>query len=148
MTTDPRVRPLAIAISAVLVTSVLSVGQLKYEQDRLAARDATVEGLPPGETGGVLPTPGETASPGSSASPTSSPSPGSVVPKPGATTPGSIATSRPPSGTAVRVPDFGLRTQGVTPTSVKLGITYNKSGCGDSGALTAALGPAVTGDPE
>ncbi len=43
---------------------------------------------------------------------------------------------------------YGLKTQGVTDKEVKVGLTYNVSGCGDSGALSAALGEAVTGDPD
>ncbi len=46
------------------------------------------------------------------------------------------------------VPSYGLKTQGVTDKEVKVGLTYNVSGCGDSGALSAALGEGVTGDPE
>ena len=46
------------------------------------------------------------------------------------------------------IPDFGLRAQGVTDSEVLLGVSYNKSGCGDSGAIEAALGSAVTGDAE
>lgn len=46
------------------------------------------------------------------------------------------------------VPDYGLKTQGVTDKEVKIGLTYNVSGCGDSGALSASLGEAVTGDPQ
>jgi len=49
------------------------------------------------------------------------------------------------AGTA-RVPDFGLRTQGVTDESVKFGISYNASSCGDAGVLEAMLGAAATGD--
>ncbi|MCU1673954.1 MAG: hypothetical protein JWN77_2067, partial [Frankiales bacterium] len=60
---------------------------------------------------------------------------------------GALPTTVRP-GQVVQVPDYGLKTQGVTDKSVKIGLDYNKSGCGDAGALEAALGPAVVGDPE
>jgi ABC-type branched-subunit amino acid transport system substrate-binding protein len=159
--TDPRVRPLAITIGVVFICSVLSVGQVRYEQQqRRQAADAP-SGLDttddaPGTTGS-LPSASATPSPGAPGAPGASGAPGSVPGKPGVsgapgtpritpTIPGSIPTSRPP-GTTVQAPDFGLRTQGVTKDSVKIGIDYDKSGCGDSAALAAALGPAVTGDP-
>ncbi len=147
--TDPRVRPLAIVICCVLVTSVLSIGQVRYEQRRLASRHDAVTTDTTSPTDGPE-TPG--ASPSDGTTPTASPSGGPLgtLPTPGSASraPGSIPSVRPPGGGAVGVPDFGLRTQGVTATSVKLGVDYNKSGCGDSAALAAALGPAVTGDPE
>lgn len=50
----------------------------------------------------------------------------------------------PPEG----IPDFGLRTQGVTDEYVKVGISYNVASCGDAAVLEAMLGPAVAGDME
>lgn len=153
--TDPRAKPVAIAAAVVLVTSLLSVGQVRYELDKDAPGGADALDAQDGEA--VVP--GET-DPGASAAPTAGPSasagpggtrapgtkPGAVATRPG-TPPGSIPTTVRP-GTTNAVPDFGLRTQGVTPTTVKIGLDYNKSGCGDAGALEAALGPAVVGDPE
>jgi ABC-type branched-subunit amino acid transport system substrate-binding protein len=156
--TDPRAKPVAIAAAAVLVTSVLSVGQVKYE---LSQRGAAPDSLAGPDVPGALPT-GVGSSQSPSGLPTAQPSgparPGAPAPGvrpsrgPGGSLPsgpagGGVPTSVRP-GTRVPVPKYGLRTQGVTATSVKLGLDYNKSGCGDAGALEAALGPAVVGDPE
>jgi ABC-type branched-subunit amino acid transport system substrate-binding protein len=46
------------------------------------------------------------------------------------------------------VPDFGLRTQGVTAKSVLIGLDYNKSGCGGAGALSNQFSSSITGDQE
>lgn len=152
--TDPRTKPVAIAAAAVLVTSLLSVGQVRYELDQQKASGPdALAGAPdqvvvPGESsttpdGQPIPTASATATTGPGAQQPGS-TPGT---RPGQTVPGSVPTTVKP-GSTVAVPDFGLRTQGVTPTSVKIGLDYNKSGCGDAGALEAALGPAVVGDPE
>jgi hypothetical protein len=159
--TDPRVRPVAIAAAAMLVTSLLSVGQVKYDQrqqggDTLSAADGSSAGTP----GAV----GSSAAPGAAAGAAPGAKPGAAkagAAKPGAAQPGGKAAAgtvqMAPGGTVpttvrpgqvVRVPDYGLKTQGVTAKTVKMGLTYNKSGCGDAGALEAALGPAVVGDPE
>lgn len=163
--TDPRVRPIGIALACVLVTSVLSVGQVRYEQrDRL---DASSPQSPGSQPGGDEPgsTPGGTPTPGTSTAPTvpgqpgatAGPAPGAptgpvaggpTAPVPGVTTPGGTPPTKRPPGGKVGIPDYGLRTQGVTATSVKLGVDYDKSGCGDSSTLAAMLGPAATGDPE
>lgn len=156
--TDHRATPVAIAAVAMLVTSLLSVGQVKYElqQDRLVDGDVLADGPAPGEDGstpGIDPATGRpSAAPTASAAAAGAPVPGGKpgapgTPSSGSTAPGSVPTTVRP-GEVVRIPDYGLRTQGVTPTSVKIGLDYNKSGCGDAGALEAALGPAVVGDPE
>ena len=156
--TDPRVRPVAIAAVAVLVTSLLSIGQVTYDQreeagDSLSATDVPAAGTP-GTAGSAVP--------GAAASAAAAAKPGAA--KPGAVKPGSTGGQAPAGavaagpggalpttvrpGQVVKVPDYGLRTQGVTAKTVKIGLDYNKSGCGDAGALEAALGPAVVGDPE
>jgi hypothetical protein len=152
--TDRLVRPVGIAAAVVLVTALLSIGQVKYDQrqhDKPGGSDALSVGAsnqpspPPGTAAtaapsrapGAKPAPGKTAAPGTT--------PGDTVVGPGPK--GAIPTHVQP-GQVVGVPDFGLKTQGVTSTTVKLGADYNKSGCGDAGALEAALGPAVVGDPE
>ncbi|MDQ1711182.1 MAG: branched-chain amino acid transport system substrate-binding protein [Frankiaceae bacterium] len=153
---DRWIRPLAIVIGSVFVTSVLSVGQVQFERDQ-KHRLSQADGDPgfdtlPGASGGPV-TPGAT---GPADAPTGAPKPGSTARPgsggrpgaPGSVPTGSIPTTRPSGGGKIGVPDFGLKTQGVTATSVKLGLDYNKSGCGDAGALEAALGPAVVGDPE
>ncbi len=169
--TDPRVKPVAIAAAAVLVTSLLSIGQVQYALGEDArARDVLAGEVLPGETStssapgvtpgtdrlatgatgatGVVPRPGSSARPGAPVTGPGGPGgPGGKVNAPGTTTPGSVPTAVRP-GQVVTIPDYGLKTQGVTPTTVKIGLDYNKSGCGDAGALEAALGPAVVGDPE
>ena len=60
---------------------------------------------------------------------------------------GSTRNSLTTLGSA-KVPDFGLKTQGVTAKEVKIGLSYNVAACGDAGTLTAALGAATTGDPK
>ncbi len=155
---NPGAKPVAIAAAAVFVTSLLSVGQVKYDAKQAAApSDTLAEGQVPGETGasgspttgptGPSGAPKPTTGPGGTPLPGSSGAPVPGAPAPGATTPGSVPTRVKP-GEVVGIPNYGLRTQGVTPTTVKIGIDYNKSGCGDAGALEAALGPAVVGDPE
>jgi ABC-type branched-subunit amino acid transport system substrate-binding protein len=160
--TDPRAKPVAIAAVAVLVTSVLSVGQVKYDlrqqsaKETLASTDASSPPLPG--------TPGASAAPAAGVASTAPVAPGAPgAGRPGAGKPGTSPGQAPGTVTAgpdgsvptrvkpgqvVKVPDYGLRTQGVTAKSVKIGIDYNKSGCGDASSLEAALGPAVVGDPE
>ena len=153
----PQAKPVGIAAAAVLVTSLLSVGQVRYDQrqaktgDREAA-DVLAAG---GESG--RPSPGPVARPSGATGtgPGARSAPGGPSKRPGARSgttvgggPAGTLPTRVRPGQVVTVPDYGLRTQGVTPTSVKIGVDYNKSGCGDAGALEAALGPAVVGDPE
>lgn len=153
--TDPRVKPIAIAAAVVLVTSLLSIGQLKYDAgQRNRGADALVNGQVPGEVNSGAAAPSGTgtkpSAPGGR-TPSGAPRPGQAggtAGRPDARVPsGTLPTTRQ-HGQAVTVPDYGLKTQGVTPTTVKLGLDYNKSGCGDGAALQAALGPAVVGDPE
>lgn len=53
-------------------------------------------------------------------------------------------TSIPP---ALRGVDFGLRTQGVTSKSVKVGFSGNFDNCGDTASLVQSLPPGLVGDP-
>ncbi len=159
---DPRIKPVAIAAAATLVTSLLSIGQVKYEQQQRAAGSGLAVGQVPGELSATdAPATGSSSGPdgGPSSVPTAAggSSAGSVPgagagttrggSSPGAPAPSSVPTAAQP-GQVVQIPDYGLKTQGVTKTTVKLGLDYNKSGCGDARALEAALGPAVAGDPE
>jgi hypothetical protein len=164
---ESRRRSILIANAVVLVAAVLSIGQVRYEMNKdrdtasvidstpLPGGDAPVVGagspvtIPgaktstaPGKKGGKAGTP-------TAGTPTS---PGSV---PGGSTPGTPTTTNPNGGVntppVVRrpsVPDFGLRTQGVTSNSVLIGADYNKTGCGGADALSNQLGEQVTGDPE
>jgi len=153
----PQAKPVGIAAAAVLVTSLLSVGQVRYDQrqDKTGERAAADVLATGGESG--RPSPGASARPSGAAGtgPGARSAPGGPSKGLGAR-PGTAINSGPSGtlptrvrpGQVVTVPDYGLRTQGVTPTSVKIGVDYNKSGCGDAGALEAALGPAVVGDPE
>lgn len=83
---------------------------------------------------------------------TARPSAGATAPTRGFVTPVKGVKGKPKIKIAApkvnKIPDFGLRTQGVTNKAVKIGITYNTSGCGDAGTLQNALGAAVTGDPK
>ena len=126
------------------MTALLSIGQVRFEQREASAlrQDQTVDAgaaptdAPPGPapTGGA-PLPGATASarPGASAGTTGGLSTG---------TPTNPLPGRPPA-TVKAVPDYGLRTQGVTAKTVKIGMDYNKSGCGGSDALANQFPDAV-----
>ena len=145
-----------IANATVLIAAVLSVGQVHYElshSDRLAEASGT-----PG-FGPAAGSPVATATSSAEAKPGAVAGKASLAPKPAQTIPGAPAGMAPGKGTAsnpsgvdlpslTSVPDFGLLTQGVTPTSVLIGADYDKTGCGGSGALANQFGAAVTGDPE
>lgn len=155
---DRARRILAIVTISVLVVGVASIGQVKYALRQGAAspdqEDTTILGA-------------DTTAPGAS----SAPSPGSVTEtkvgqptegptdkqvvagggnkagsgSPGVTVPG--GSGRPPVA-AAGLPDFGLVTQGVTADAVRIGVSYNVSGCGESGQLSAMFGSAQAGDPK
>ncbi|MFN2537182.1 MAG: ABC transporter substrate-binding protein [Mycobacteriales bacterium] len=145
-------RAVVIVNAAVLAAAVLSVGQVRYAQ-----RDHDTAG--PGRVGFDV-EPGSSARPGAP-TPSTSPSPGTTTATPGpgtstrphtpTTVPSSLPTAshgRPPAPPVSKVPDYGLRTQGVTATSVTIGADYDKTGCGGSGSLTAQFSSAVTGDQQ
>lgn len=139
-------RVLAIAIVSVLVTAIASIGQVRFDQrtsqdalgntqddGSLADGPLLSSGLPSG-----APTLSPTAAPGATVSP-------------GSTTPGGTS---PVSGTGGSTkpgrsfPKFGLKTQGVTAKTVKIGVSYNVSGCGDAGQVSAMFNETTAGDPE
>jgi hypothetical protein len=126
MDSDRGLRFVGMAAGVVLITSVASFGA-----------------HPVVDVGGVTPTsPAFTPQPlaAATASPTASPGSGTVAaPTPGATGGGNLLPN-------TSAPDFGLKTQGITNDAVKVGISYNASGCGDSAAIESLLGPSVTGD--
>lgn len=144
---------LAVASIGLLVTGIASVGQVRFELNK------DKSSLAQGDTSGETPTdqlptasptlvPGATGGPAASAAPgrTAAPSTGGV--RPGTGTPGSV--SAPGTGTlkpGVTIPRFGLKTQGVTAKEVKVGVSYNVSGCGPDGQVSALFSPAVSGDP-
>jgi len=142
-------KAVGIGNATVLLVAVLSIGQVNYaNRDKTTAGDQSI-----GFGNGDGSTPTATPAPSGSGLPTAVPSSGAVptATAPGATT-GGPSTGASPTAInpkpLVAIPDLGLRTQGVTRTSVLIGVDYNKSGCGGSGALSAQFGPAVTGDPE
>jgi hypothetical protein len=132
---DRWIRPLAIITASLFTTSVATVGQVNSnvkKQDVLAQRvragnDATTD------TSGAT----TTTTPLGAAGPLAT-----IAGRPTTSTGGPNI-----SGTAA-VPNFGLRTQGVTNKEVTVGYSYNVAACGDAGTLQAALGSAVTGDPK
>ena len=159
LSTQQGQRVVIVAAVSVLVTSVASVGQVRFDR-----RDSTAATLSTGQSTGSLPgttsTPSTTtttttpgAGPAASAAPraTSGPltapgtKPGTVV-APG-TTPGAkpapVATFKP----GAALPSFGLKTQGVTAKEVRVGVSYNVSGCGQAGQVSALFSSAQTGDP-
>jgi hypothetical protein len=143
---QPRMRAVMIANAVVLVAAVLSVGQVRYDQ-----RADTLDSSP--RPPGFDPSPSAPQAPGTNG-PTTAPGT-----KPGVVKPTGLPTLKPggvintpvapkPLPPVTNIPDFGLRTQGVTATSVLIGADYDKTGCGGSGALASQFGAAVTGDPE
>lgn len=144
-------RVVAVASVAVLVTSIASVGQVKYDLRQKKNQALTSAGS---EQPGATPAPG---SPGASAAPSAVPtagtSPGAVAPS-AATTGGNVAvgsTGTRPSGvptTTGGLPHFGLKTQGVTAKQVRIGVSYNVSGCGAAGQVSAMFSSAQSGDPK
>ncbi len=141
------IRWLAIMIACTFVASIASVGQVSGRGDAgdlsAGAVDTTAEGLGAGTAtttaigpdGSVV---GGSGDVGSGGDPT------------GTTTgDGSVVGSSGGGGASVGgFPDHGLRTQGVTDKEVKLGISYNTTGCGDAGVLEAMVGAGAAGDTE
>lgn len=146
---DPRaVRWLAMAAAFLLVSGISSIGQVNSRDDVVAVAggvttpsddDDLAPGVPRGSSATSTTVAGSDSDPGAGGDGTG----GDGGPG-GAGSSTTVVTSPPPAPTT----DFGLRTQGVTDAAVKLGISYNVSGCGDSGALQAMLGAAAVGDAE
>ncbi|HZQ26238.1 MAG TPA: ABC transporter substrate-binding protein [Acidimicrobiales bacterium] len=154
---DRWFRPLAIATASLLITSLISVGGVKPQSgpdnghlvaagkaghgatDTTASVDTTTTtaagaGAVAGGSGGGGA--GTTARGGAGTAAGSGSGGGAG---------GSGGTGKIP---ASAVPDFGLKTQGVTDKEVKIGYSYNVSACGDAGTLQAMFGSATTGDPK
>jgi hypothetical protein len=144
-------RVLAVASIGVLVTAIASVGQVRFEtRDKSTTALTSDEPTTTPSTGpGGSPLPGSSPLPGASAVPGASAGPGGTTGTgtTGVTVPGGSTGSHLPPPGSVKVPDFGLRTQGVTAKTVKVGVSYNVSGCGPDGQVSALFGSAVTGDP-
>ncbi len=153
---DRAHRILAIVTTSVLVVGIASIGQVKYALRQQASPASNlpdqVATTTPG--GSPAPSPGPSTRAGAG-QPTSSPTDKQVVAgagnrpgggsRPGAAVPG--GSGRQPVSTGA-LPDFGLKTQGVTAKEVRIGVSYNVSGCGESGQLSAMFGTAQAGDPQ
>jgi hypothetical protein len=145
-------RVVAVATVSVLVTAIASVGQVKYDlrQHRTQSLASTT---PTGAPSAAPTTPGVTPSttPGATAVPSASATPGTVTATAPATAPVAVPTI-PGTGTKTvapaSLPHFGLVTQGVTASTVHVGVSYNVSGCGAAGQVSAMFGSAQTGDPK
>ena len=148
---DPRTRAVGLTGLVVLVCAILSIGQITYEnRAALASRSTTAAADQPGSTVPMLPV--ATEPPVPTAGATGPATPGDISAPPATAGTGSkgpaTTAGKPPAPGKQAYPDLGLVTQGVTATTVKIGATYDKSGCGDSGTISQQLGTAVTGDPE
>jgi hypothetical protein len=137
-------RYLTIVISCLLVVSTASVGQINSRKQsdivnagRQSSDDLDTSGLA-GSDDGAAPDLGDGDAAAAS---------GGVPGVAGAgrgTAQGGTGVSTP--GGTIPPVDFGLRTQGISATEIKLGMSYNTTGCGDAGALEASLGASVVGD--
>lgn len=144
-------RILAVVVVSVLVVAIASIGQVKYANRDKPGSSSSAVGQGPGspEAGGT-PAPVGSGAPGASSRPTAGASlaPGAVgSPAPGVRGPGSVQGGRGSTG-ASGLPDFGLKTQGVTDKAVHVGVSYNVSGCGEAGQLSAMFSNAQAGDPQ
>ena len=148
-------RVLAVAIVSVLVTSIASIGQVRFDQRARGTALGNEQGQDPGTgpdgtTPGVTPSGAPTLAPG--ASPGATPSPGATTPGGTPGVPGTGGVTGPGTGGGTKlpggIPRFGLKTQGVTASTVKIGVSYNVSGCGDGGQVSAMFNNAQAGDPE
>ncbi|MFA5786824.1 MAG: ABC transporter substrate-binding protein [Actinomycetota bacterium] len=136
------VKTLAIVIAVLLITATASIGQIRHrgsgeEGPAIAQETSSTDS---GETFDATQEPG------------ASPTDAGLSPTAGAagTGRGAVKTSSPGATGSPKaaIPDFGLKTQGITDKEVKIGVSWNISGCGDAGTLEAAFGGASTGDPE
>jgi ABC-type branched-subunit amino acid transport system substrate-binding protein len=147
---DPRLRAVAIVNAVVLVAGGLSLGQVRYE-NRHKGDDSSSLNTLPGDTDGSQqpgaspstgpsgqPLPGATTGPNGKPLPGSSGAPGTIT-GPGGATP-------PPVTVTTDIPDFGLRTQGVTKDSVLIGADYDKGSCPQAQTLAGQFSAQATGD--
>ncbi len=150
-------RWLAIGIASAFIASVASVGQVSgrdsaADEASLSAGDTsgddTFEAGTDGGPGGGGPTTADGTTDGASDGGTD----GAATTGGGA---GGVSTGGSGSsggsgstGGSSKFPDHGLRTQGVTSKTVKIGISYNTTGCGDAGLLEAMVGAGAAGDME
>ena len=153
---QPRVKVAVVANVTVLLAALLSVGQVQYalsRQDTLV-QTASAPGFAPqsaspqtkAKAAAVAAKAKAKAKAEAKAAIAAGRQPTQTAGRPGA--PGGSTGSGPAATGATGAVDFGLLTQGVTPTSVLIGADYDKTGCGGSGALANQFGAAVAGDPE
>ncbi len=154
LTSNRGQRVLTVVAVSVLVTSIASVGQVNYaNRDQTATALTTGQGAPGSAiAGGTAARPSAAAAVGkAAASGGKAPSAGKPFTSGGATAavpgdstrPGPVTTFKP----GATLPSFGLKTQGVTAKEVRVGVSYNVSGCGQAGQVSALFGSAQTGDP-
>lgn len=138
-------RWLAIGIASAFVASVASVGQVSSrdtdDDPHRAGTGSGVSALGPGRAGD-----GSATDPGAEDPSAVDGSSGTGTGGSGSGGSGGSAGTGSTGGTGGSVADFGLRTQGVTAKEVKLGISYNTTGCGDAGLLEAMVGAGAAGD--
>jgi hypothetical protein len=153
---DRARRILAIVTSSVLVVGVASIGEVKYAQRQHTSPTSTLPGQE--QTTTVAGTPA--GSPGIGSNTRAGQPSGKPANKPVLTSGGNPAgpggggqpnapgvSGRQPTPTG-GLPTFGLKTQGVTAKEVRIGVSYNVSGCGEAGQLSAMFGSAQAGDPK
>jgi hypothetical protein len=136
---DRWFRPLAIATASLLVTSIVSIGGVGKDDDTTTGGNVAAVADTGTDLDSSTTIAGDTATTvaGAAAAAATPGAAGKTVPTlPG----GKIAPSQ--------IPDFGLKTQGITDKEVKVGYSYNVAACGDAGTLQAMLGSATTGDPK
>lgn len=141
--TDQGRRYLTVIVASLLVVSVASVGQInsRHQTGTVATTgtDTTDADLTPEEVAAAEQAATEAAAEAEAVAQAAAAKTGTSATLPG---------GKPATGGIGSVPpvDYGLRTQGISATEIKIGMSYNTTGCGDAGALEASLGAGVTGD--
>jgi hypothetical protein len=139
---DRWFRPLAIATASLLVTSLVSIGGVKDDVATSTGDQVAAGGTDDAGSTTSIPLDTATTVVGGGAGPA-----GASGPR-GQARAGTATTSATGQIPVSQIPDFGLKTQGVTDKEVKVGYSYNVAACGDAGTLSAMLGGATTGDPK
>lgn len=131
---DQGLRAVGIAAIIVLITAIASFGA-NDSKTTSSLTDVTADAFP-------------SATPLASASASASDAPSAT------TGPSSGPVALPPSAPVViprlredQIPNFGLRTQGITDKTVKVGISGNFSNCGDTAGLASQFA-GVIGNPK